>query len=429
MGLRVYRDAPDGPLLVGSFEDTGQGVLFRYDDTYVHRADANEEQGISETMPPDLVPYPAEEYAPFFSGLLPEGHVLANLSQMYQVPRSDFLGYLGHLGCESIGALTFVADGHDLSDHVPSYEPLSEEEIDGLKNAPERMVTLMTDDMRLSLAGAQTKVAWYLPPEKEHEGAALESWWVPRGTAPSTHIVKIAAQGSERLAVNEHICMSIAERCGFSVPGTVLIEDLPGALAVKRYDRIRLASASYPLRLHQEDFCQAMGLPVMYKYADAHPEVDYVREMGALVERVSSDPLEDKRELAKRLLFHYAIGNADNHLKNHAFIYDLAWRERRLAPLYDVTCIPLTGYSTKMSFAYGSHRILEDITMEDLEDVCDMLGQPRSARVGIAKDILKGFEGSGAHGWLNDAVADEAKKVLENCRPRLDVLWRMVERS
>ncbi len=79
MGVRVYRDALLGPLLVGMFEPTAQGTFFRYDDDYVRRADANGEAGISEAMPPDLVPYAPEEHAPFFSGLLPEGRVLADL--------------------------------------------------------------------------------------------------------------------------------------------------------------------------------------------------------------------------------------------------------------------------------------------------------------------------------------------------------------
>ena len=70
--------------------------------------------------------------------------------------------------------------------------------------------------------------------------------------------------------------MEIARQCGFATPDVALIPEIPGAIAVKRYDRVLLGEDGL-LRLHQEDFCQARGLPLYLKYADAHPEVSYVQ--------------------------------------------------------------------------------------------------------------------------------------------------------
>ncbi len=316
-------------------------------------------------MPLDFGPYEPQEYAPFFHGLLPEGAVLANLAERYQVPRNDFLAFFEKLGCESIGALTFVAEGTDLADFEPSYAPMEPSMIDQMREDAERAVTEMTDELRLSLSGAQSKVAWYLPEGIDARDAALRDWRLPLGTAPSSHIVKVARTGREELAYNELACMEIARQCGFATSDVALIPEIPGAIAVKRYDRVPLGNNGL-LRLHQEDFCQARGLPLYLKYADAYPEVSYIQVIAKLIDAVSERPAQDRLEMARRLLLHYLIGNSDNHLKNYAFLYSEDWKRRTLAPLYDLTCIPLTGYSTKMAFALGAHRELSEISADDL---------------------------------------------------------------
>ena len=108
--------------LVGAFASTDFGIRFFYDVRYVQRGEEKGEFGISESMPLDFGYYEPQEYAPFFQGLLPEGVVLANLAERYQVPRNDFLAFFEKLGCESIGALTFVAEGSRLTDFKPSYK-------------------------------------------------------------------------------------------------------------------------------------------------------------------------------------------------------------------------------------------------------------------------------------------------------------------
>ena len=78
-----------------------------------------------------------------------------------------------------------------------------------MREDAERAVTEMTDELRLSLSGAQSKVAWYLPEEVDARDAALSDWKLPLGTAPSSHIVKVARRGREELAYNEFVCMEI----------------------------------------------------------------------------------------------------------------------------------------------------------------------------------------------------------------------------
>lgn len=175
-------------------------------------------------------------------------------------------------------------------------------------------MTEMTDELRLSLSGAQSKVAWYLPEEVDARDAALSDWKLPLGTAPSSHIVKVARRGREELAYNEFVCMEIARRCGFATPDVALIPEIPGAIAVKRYDRVPLGEGGL-LRLHQEDFCQARGLPLYLKYADAHPEVSYVQVIAKLVDAVSERPAQERLEMARRRLSTILLGTRTTILR------------------------------------------------------------------------------------------------------------------
>lgn len=421
MKLEVYRDFHGAWELAGTFISTRDEVRFFYDVRYVQRGEERGECGISESMPLDFGPYEPQEYAPFFHGLLPEGAVLANLAERYQVPRNDFLAFFEKLGCESIGALTFVAEGTDLADFEPSYAPLEPSMIDQMREDAERAVTEMTDELRLSLSGAQSKVAWYLPEGIDARDAALCDWRLPLGTAPSSHIVKVARTGREELAYNELACMEIARQCGFATSDVALIPEIPGAIAVKRYDRVPLGNNGL-LRLHQEDFCQARGLPLYLKYADAYPEVSYIQVIAKLIDAVSERPAQDRLEMARRLLLHYLIGNSDNHLKNYAFLYSEDWKRRTLAPLYDLTCIPLTGYSTKMAFALGAHRELSEISADDLACMAHDMGVSLRAAKKEAQLLAERFEAIDLASFPGSDVQVMARRVRENAAPRLAVL-------
>jgi serine/threonine-protein kinase HipA len=92
-----------------------------------------------------------------------------------------------------------------------------------------------------------------------------------------------------------------------------------------------------PIRLHQEDFCQALGLPLFLKYepTDGH----YASLIAHTLDEVSADPIADKIEFFRRLIFDYYIGNCDNHLKNRSILWTPDLQSCRLAPLYDLTSI------------------------------------------------------------------------------------------
>jgi len=133
-------------------------------------------------------------------------------------------------------------------------------------------------------------------------------------------------------------------------------------------------------------------------------------------------PSVRRKRDSSRLLFHYLIGNSDNHLKNYAFLYSEDWKHRALAPLYDLTCIPLTGYSTKMAFALGAHRELSDITADDLARTAEDMRVSRKAAKEEARLLAERFEAIDPTSFVEFDTQAMAKRVMENAASRLAVL-------
>lgn len=89
-----------------------------------------------------------------------------------------------------------------------------------------------------------------------------------------------------------------------------------------------------PLRLHQEDFAQALGIRSSEKYEQKGGR--YLSRIFQLVRAVSADPIHDQLQLLDILIFDKLIGNTDNHIKNLSLLYNADLSSVRLAPAYDL---------------------------------------------------------------------------------------------
>ena len=112
------------------------------------------------------------------------------------------------------------------------------------------------------------------------------------------------------------------------------------ALIVERYDR---AGAGNDItRVHQEDLCQALGLPPTAKYeSDGGPGC---RRMAQAIRIYSSRPGRDLRTFVRALALNWIIGGTDAHAKNFSLLIG-AGGKAFLAPLYDVaSLLPYPGH-------------------------------------------------------------------------------------
>ncbi len=281
---------------------------------------------------------------PFFAGLLPEGVVREALARRLGLSQTNELGLLEAIGGECAGAVAVVPAGDDAPAHG-GYEALDEERLhDLVGRLPSRPLLAGEGALRLSLAGAQHKLPVFL----DNETVSL-----PKGDAPSTHILKVPIRDVPETVENEAFCMALARECGLLVPDAFARRVRGKSVYfVRRYDRA-VGSSGRIERLHQEDLCQALGIP---------PELKYEQEGGPslascveLLRGHSVQPAIDVRALIAWTAFNHLIGNADAHGKNIALL--LLGSGPRLAPFYDLLCTEIyPGLTERHAMAIGGEK-------------------------------------------------------------------------
>ena len=312
--------------LVGRYDKFDSGSeQFTYDAEYLSSGLA---RPVSRSLPLRQLPFSGPELRPFFAGLLPEEAQRSRIASYLGIAETNDFAFLEALGGECAGALTIVPHGSPRCSPQDGFEAKSESELATLiEMLPLRPLLVGERGLRLSLAGAQSKF-----PVIVRDGQI----GLPLGNAPSTHILKPElSPWFKGIALNEHCCMTLARHLKLAVPQTrfMRIGKHP-CLLVERYDRKVDAATGRVVRIHQEDFCQALGRAPEQKYqVDGGP---LVREIVRLIRSGwSTAPALDVLSFIDLLMFNAIIGNADAHGKNYSMLYhdDGA---RRLAPGYDL---------------------------------------------------------------------------------------------
>ncbi len=262
----------------------------------------------------------------FFENMLPEGPALTRMAALAGARSVDTYGILAAFGRDCAGAIMLLPDGEEPGTQGRSgYTPITPDGlrqlISGLDAAP--LGAAPERGFRPSLPGVQRKALL--------GRAADGTWQLPYGDAPSTWILK--PDGPHPMAANEATCLRLAAACGLDAAQAELLDvtGLP-VLAVRRYDRQETPGTALPVRLHQEDGCQATAKPPGMKYEEQGGPA--LRDLAALL-RNYGDPADVTR-LLRRTTFNMAVGNADAHAKNFSVLHDTDNPAITLAPLYDV---------------------------------------------------------------------------------------------
>ena len=284
------------------------------------------------------MPLAAEEHGPsavqaFLWGLLPDNErVLERWARKFQVSARNAFALISHVGEDCAGAVQFVT-----SDRLEVLRSGAEDKIEWLDETAiaKRLQTLRKDHAawrlprdtgQFSLAGAQPKTAVLLQKGK---------WGIPSGRIPTTHILKPPTGHFDGHAENEHICLMLARNLGLPVADTKVMRfGKEIAIVIERYDR--QFSGNEIVRVHQEDICQALGIPPTRKYQseDGPTPADVIE----LLRTYSTDRAADVDTFIDALGFNWLIAGTDAHAKNYSLL--LAGGPLvRLAPLYDIASI------------------------------------------------------------------------------------------
>lgn len=290
----------------------------------------------------------------FVRGLMPEGNVRAMIEHENRTPYNDDFALLRAIGAECAGAVQFLPLDQAPGDGV--LRPLTDAETARIvQNLP----TIDAPDglpVTASLGGIQPKV---LLTQTEAGWA-----WPARGAA-STHIIKPEPNSEvlvEFLIQSENWASRLAENAGLTSAHTEL-RNFDGRLAivVERYDRRN------GMRLHQEDFTQALGLGVQDKYERSGVRPGRLERIAKEAGSASLDPPAFREQLLRMVTFNALIGNADAHSKNYSLLID-AVGNFALAPLYDTAPVMLMNRNlTTSGHAIDGQADLRYVTRQHLE--------------------------------------------------------------
>lgn len=293
---------------------------------------------------------------PFFSNLLPEGHLRTYLAQRAGVKSEREFFLLAALGVDLPGALTItpLEAGENIEEH----------------NARQQDHDHNETVMRFSLAGIQLKFSAIM----ESSGGLT----VPADGQGGSWIVKLPSARFPAVPENEFVMLTLASAIGISLPKRRLIDmsevrGLPEdamqmkgkALAIERFDR-----GLKGRRVHMEDFAQVFGLFPRDKYEGR----SYANIAAVLWAETGEIGVF---EFVRRLVFSVLIGNADMHLKNWSLLYPDT-RTPVLSPAYDfVATLPYIP-GDKLALNFGNSRSLSEISLDQIRRFADTAGLPLS---------------------------------------------------
>ncbi len=415
--VQVRLEAVDVPVGHLRSEDSG-AVEFAYHEDYLGRSDAH---AISLALPLAEGPFPDAETRPFFSNLLPENDQLRSVLEREGLDRGDLVSILFHLGSDISGALSCLpvdAPPAKVPGHLQlDYDFLDKEQVDEIVR---RLAggNPLPDELRdpSPVAGYQQKIALVVA----NDGRFA----IPKAGSgvPTTHILKVPNTSIPREAFYEARAAEIGRDLGLDVApsesGWIAKHEV---LIATRFDRT-LSSDGQIYRLHQEDFAQAMSLPPSLKYErNGRPgRIFRAEAIAALLMRTAS-PAAAIDAFLKETFFNLAIGNTDNHAKNHALIYDVG-PIPRLAPLYDMVPILLSEiHHHRFAFKIGAACEAGELTKEDILTFLAVFGfNPPAARRYLDNTIVpflqhlasrRGFEDDWSRRF-DDLIVRESNKVL-----------------
>ncbi len=356
--------------LVGQlWRNTTGAIGFRYDRAWITDGGF----AVSRSLPLAVREFAPEEGTAqrWFANLLPEGAVREHIVRDLKLPNTDF-DLLRAIGGECAGALSVLA-----VDRQPSgqrqYRPLTEKDLADLAARRGQIYANFPADERprLSLAGAQDKCPVLVRDDQ---------YFLPQLEAPSSHILKFELADYRHLPTYETFTTHLAAAIDLPVVDITLRSIGKARYAqIARYDRLWDDSGEVQ-RLHQEDFCQALGYGHEKKYQE-HGGPSFA-QCYRLVQEASSEPAIDVQHLLRWQIFNVLAGNSDGHAKNLSLLHlpdDAGRPQIRLAPFYDLLCTrAIERIDYRLAFDVGGERNPSVITpahWEALAKQCDVRPQ------------------------------------------------------
>jgi len=313
---------------------------------------------------------------PFIDGLLPEGESRKSIARDVGVRADDTYGLIRELGRDCAGAVV-IQPADEPAPPTPTTvtaEALTPDDVASLVSNLRSAPLGAGGRVRISLAGVQEKLLLTRMPDGK--------WGRPVDGTPSTHILKPEIGAYPKTVENEAFCMRIAQNLGLAVAAVETTEIAKRkSIVVERFDRT-VGSDGAVERIHQEDFCQATGVPPDSKYEeDGGPSLQ--RIAGILQSVAAADSLE---RFLQAVTLNVLIGNGDAHAKNFSLLHH-ASGALTLTPLYDLMCTLHYG-DNRLAMYIDTVQRTDRVTAERIANGAVGWGMSRERAEATINDIL-----------------------------------------
>jgi serine/threonine-protein kinase HipA len=344
---------------------------------------------LSNALPTRTEPYSSGATQAFVEGLLPEGMRRQKFARELGVEPDDGYGLIAEIGRDCAGAVSFLPKGEEPQRcEFDSVAWLDDRELEELVAAPpQRLFDPDREErMRSTLAGVRHKLSLV-------RGGPERRWGWPEAALPSTHVVKPETGEYPEFVANEMFCTTVVRRVGLPVARTA-VETIAGRICLvsERFDRHGRGLGAR--RLHQENFCQALGFTPDSTDADGPG----FAESCGLLKAVAAEG--DATRLFAAAFCNYMLGNGDAHGKNFALMFHD--RGSCLAPLYDIasTAVYDEPLHTGMVIAEDYSEMAYLLELAQIAEECN-----------YDFDVFRGLAASTASRLADalDLVADQAR--------------------
>lgn len=224
----------------------------------------------------------------------------------------------------------------------------------------------------LTVPGVQKKLSLHL--ETEDKGGRFTIVDYPTG-----YILKPQSNDFQFLPEAEFLSMKLAEIAGIkTVPNGLICIDGKFAYITKRIDR--QDDKMYAM----EDFCQLSNRVTADKYKGSY------EGCGRVIDRYSKNVGLDKTELFYRLIFCFATGNSDMHLKNFSLIENESGsRIFGLSSAYDLLPVNIIMPQDKEQMALTVNGKKRNIHRKDFLVLAENLGISKKSAEKLMEKICK----------------------------------------
>jgi len=390
---------------------------FQYAESWIKDPEA---YPLSIRLPLNAEVYLDKLARPFFENLLPEAQIRSLIARQFGISEKNIFKILENIGGECAGAISLF-----ISDQLPAqsgnYELISEKALDNLVNELPKHPLMADRRLRLSLAGAQQKLPVYIKDDQ---------FYLPKGLNVSSHILKTPILGFSNTVINEYFCMTLARNMGLPVPNLIMHKTEYPLYIIERFDRI-MDTEGRLKRIHQEDFCQALGMLSDQKYeSEGGPTLKNCFE---LIKTYSIIPAADIKNFLHWVIFNYLIGNSDAHGKNLAFL--ITKEGPRLSPFYDILCTQIyPELSDRYAMKIGGENRPKWIQKRHWERFSEDLNVKFTFVISVMEILIEryGIAIANTKQILTSLTDDQQKtvlKIIELSKKRIAHLTTVIESS